>query len=355
MKIVNDVDSRTRSARSRRRVLALTAILVTATLGMAGCARASAGSSSSNEKIGFSAAVLNNPFTVHLVDGVETSGSSAGLNMVKPFNANGDTGQQLGDMNTLVSEGVKGIFLIPADSDAIVPGVKAANNAKIPVITVDTAANGGNVYMNIRADNVAMGKSACEQLGAAAGGKGTFLEIEGDLGTSSGHDRHEGFSQCMAQKYPGVKIISRPSQWVSATAASVAQTVLSTTPISGVFLSSDSVMLAGVAKVMQGLNKYIAAGQPGHVAMVSIDGSGPSLDAIRSGYLDAVISQPVNDYAKFGIQYMKDAIAGKKFKVGPSDHNSSIVLYHGSLADMLPSPVVTKKNVDDKNLWGNSK
>lgn len=314
-----------------------------------------AGGSGDGPQIGFSAAVLDNPFTVHLVDTVESGGKDAGFSMLPTANADGDTAKQITDMQTLITQGAKGIFVIPRDSDAIVPGIEAANNADVPVVTVDTAANGGDVYMNVRADNVAMGASVCEQMGEALGGKGTILEIQGDLGTSSGADRNKGFAECMAANYSDIKIISRPTGWESAKAGEVAQTVLSTNDIDGVFLASDSVMLEAVSAVMKNLGQWVPAGKDGHKVVVGIDGSGPALDAIRGGHLDATVSQPINDYAKFGVEYMQDALDGVEHKVGPTDHDSEIVEYEGNLADMLPSPVVTRDNVDDESLWGNAK
>ena len=34
-------------------------------------------------------------------------------------------------------------------------------------------------------------------------------------------------------------------------------------------------------------------------------------------------------------------------------HNSTVSTYHGNLVDLLPTPVVTKANVDDPANWGN--
>ena len=232
--------------------------------------------------------------------------------------------------------------------------VASANAANIPVVTVDTAANGGKIYMNVRADNVAMGKSACEEIGKLTGDSGTVLELQGDLGTSSGADRHQGFADCMAASFPNVEIIAKPTDWKSAQAADQAQTVLSTTDVNAVFLASDAVMLDSVSNQMQNLSKWVPTGQDGHIGLVTIDGGANALAGIRGGQVDAVISQPINDYATFGVQYLQDAIAGKTQQAGPTDHNSQIVEYKGNLADLLPSPVVTTANVDDPDLWGNA-
>ena len=67
------------------------------------------------------------------------------------------------------------------------------------------------------------------------------------------------------------------------------------------------------------------------------------------------ISQPADLYAKYGLFYIKAALAGQTFKPGPTDHGSTIVQRApGILEDQLPAPLVTKANVDDKSLWGNT-
>jgi simple sugar transport system substrate-binding protein/ribose transport system substrate-binding protein len=105
--------------------------------------------------------------------------------------------------------------------------------------------------------------------------------------------------------------------------------------------------------VLANQKKAAKVGESGHIVTVGIDGSPAGLGAIRAGAMDAIVSQPLDLYAKYGIQYIKDAMAGKTFKAGPTDHNSTVVKNGDSLEDQLPSPTVTKANVDDKALWGN--
>ncbi|WP_292548062.1 hypothetical protein [Mesorhizobium sp.] len=42
-------------------------------------------------------------------------------------------------------------------------------------------------------------------------------------------------------------------------------------------------------------------------------------------------------------------------KEGPTDHSSTVVKDGAYFVDELPSPIITKANVDDKSLWGNAK
>jgi ribose transport system substrate-binding protein len=56
---------------------------------------------------------------------------------------------------------------------------------------------------------------------------------------------------------------------------------------------------------------------------------------------------------KYGLQYLQDAVAGKTFALGPTDHDSEIVDMNGNMADLLPAPVIMKDQASDPSLWGN--
>jgi ribose transport system substrate-binding protein len=339
--------------RTCTRKLAAAASVGLLLMAVASCSRG-ASSKSGETTVGYSAGALDNPFAVRLSKLVVQKSRAGGLNMLSAVNAGGDPAKQVSDLNALIGRGAKGIVLHPRDSDAIVPAIKAANKAHVPVITVDTAANGGDIYVQIRADNVAMGESACKEIGRLTGGSGTVLELFGSLTTTAGAERHKGFTDCMAADFPGVRVIGKNTNWNTATAADTAQTVMSTSNIKAVFMASDSVMVSAVQKVMRNLGQWKPIGQPGHVGVVTIDGSAESLDAVRAHYVDSVVSQPIDQYGSLAAQYLKQAVAGDTLKPGPTDHDSEIVERNGNLEDVLPSPVVTITNADDPTLWGNA-
>jgi len=95
-------------------------------------------------------------------------------------------------------------------------------------------------------------------------------------------------------------------------------------------------MLAGVLNVLKSAHKLTKVGEPGHIFLVSIDGTPYALEQIREGMLDAAISQPLNLYVKYGLQYLQDAVAGKSFAVGPTHHDSRIEDFNG---DLMDSPI----------------
>jgi ABC-type sugar transport system substrate-binding protein len=210
--------------------------------------------------------------------------------------------------------------------------------------------------MTVRADNVGMARSACEAVAAALGGQGKVLELQGDLLNSNGRDRTSGFEGCMKEKYPKIQVIARPTRWEQARAADATQTILGANPdIRAIYMQGSSIMLPGVLSVLKQAGYNEKVGQPHKIFLIGIDGSPYELAKIRSGELDAVVSQPLNQYAQLGVNYLQRAVKGETFVEGPTSHGSRIVRNaNGNLEDLLSAPVITRKNVDDPSLWGNA-
>lgn len=223
------------------------------------------------------------------------------------------------------------------------------------MVAVDVAPDKGKVAMVVRADNVAYGEKACEFLGKQVG-SGKVVQIMGDLASVNGRDRSEAFRSCVKKNYPKLKVLEIPAKWESDTAASKLDTLLNANPdIKGIYMQAGGVYLAPTLQTLKSKGMLKKAYQAGHIAIVSNDGIPQEFDAIRKGEIDATVSQPADAYAKYGMYYIKAAMQGKTFKTGPTDHDSTIVkLPSGILEDQLPAPLVTKDNVDDPELWGNT-
>jgi ribose transport system substrate-binding protein len=307
-------------------------------------------------KLGLSTPFLSTPFFVVMNDFVTKDAKSAGIPMLQPTNANQDAGKQITDVRNLIDAGAQGVLAGLVDAGAIGPALQYAESQKVPVVVVDDKPSTGKVYMTVRADNKGLGQKACEFIGPKLKDGDKVLSLQGDQATTNGRDRTTGFNDCMKSKYPTVSIIEKPTKWQTTLAANQTQTALTANPdIKAIYMQSDSVMLSAVLQVLKRANKLAKVGDPDHITLVSVDGTSGALDAIRNDQLDASVSQPLDGYAKYGVQYLQDAIDGKQHKVGPTDHGSEIVKdENGNLMDLLPAPVVTKENVDDSSLWGNA-
>ncbi|MFH9084871.1 sugar ABC transporter substrate-binding protein [Streptomyces sp. NPDC017673] len=346
------------SKRSRSRITGAAALAVGASLVLAACGStkdtASAGSGGTG-KVGVILPLLTSPFWQSYNDYVPKMAKSEGVEALKTVNSNSDPSQQITDIDNELNQGVKGLVVAPLDSAAIQAGLDQAERKGVPVVAVDVAPDKGKVAMVVRADNVAYGKKACDYLGQHVS-SGKVVQIMGDLASVNGRDRSEAFRSCVKEKYPRLKVLEIPAKWESDTAAAKLDTLLNANPdIKGIYLQAGGVYLAPTLQTLKSKNMLKAAGQKGHIAIVSNDGIPQEYEAIRKGQIDATVSQPADAYAKYGLYYIKAAMEGKKFKPGPTDHDSTIVkLPSGILEDQLPAPLVTKDNVDDPKLWGNT-
>jgi ABC-type sugar transport system substrate-binding protein len=306
-------------------------------------------------KAGLSVSFLQSPFFVVLATLTTNAAKAAGLDWLQPTDAQSDPGKQISDIQTLVNSGAKGLIVVPRDSDAIAPALQYAAARQVAVVAVDVGVHTGQAAITVRADNIGMARSACEAVGAALKGQGKVLELQGDLLNSSGRERTEGFERCMQQQFPKIEILARPTRWEQARAADATQTMLTAhSDIAAIYMESGSIMLPGVLSVLRQTGHTQKVGEPHRIFLVAIDGSPFELAKIRSGDLDATVSQPLNHYASLSVEYLRRAVAGEHFSEGPTAHNSRIVRStSGSLEDLLPAQVVSKTNVNDPTLWGN--
>ena len=313
----------------------------------------SGASYAAGETIGYSSPFLFSQFQVILQDQAVAIAEGAGLKVLSPTNADGDSGKQITDIRSLIGAGAKGLIVVANDSKAIIPALDFAGSEKVPVVSIDIGPDGGSLYAIVRADNIGMGWIACTDMAKAIGDSGKVLSLQGAATSINGRERSQGFHDCMTQEHPNIELIERPTDWDATKQAAALQTVLAANPdLKGIFQQSDYA-LSPTLNVLKQAGRDAKVGEEGHIYNISIDASPQALELIRSGDLDAGISQPLDAYAKYGVQYLQDAFAGKELALGKTDHGSEVVVFNGNKMDLLPAVLVTKANVDDQALWGN--
>src|ERR1700754_420607 len=355
--------STVRNGRQGRRLTAwavrATAAAACGTLALTACGStkdtgASSSGGGGTGKVGVILPLLTSPFWQSYNDYVPKMAKSEGVDALKTVNSNSDPSQQITDINNQLNQGVKGLVVAPLDSAAIEAGLDQAERRGVPVVAVDVAPDKGKVAMVVRADNVAYGEKACDYLGAHIT-SGKVVQIMGDLASVNGRDRSEAFRACV-KKYPSLSLLEIPAAWKGDAAATALDSLLTANPdVKAIYMQAGGVYLSPTLQTLRRKQLLVKAGDPKHIVIVSNDGIPQEYEAIRRGEIDATISQPADLYAKYGLFYMKAALAGQTFKPGPTDHGSTIVQRApGILEDQLPAPLVTKANVDDKSLWGNN-
>jgi len=339
--------------RLRTTTVAACAALLAVTA-LTGCNRGSDSSAGTSGKVGIDLPRSDSDFWNSYNSYIEKDIKAGVVSALPRTNSQNDIGNLVANVQNFANEGAKAIVMAPQDTGAIASTLDQMSKKNIPVISVDTRPDKGPVYMVVRADNKAYGEKACDYLGTQLKGKGKVAEFEGALDSINGRDRSEAFASCMKTKYPDIKVIALATDWEGDTASAKLQTTLASDPdLNGIYMQAGGVFLQPTLAVLQQKGLLKPAGTAGHITIISNDGIPEEFKAIKAGQIDATVSQPADLYAKYALYYAKEAMAGKTFQPGPTDHDSTIVKIPNGLEDQLPAPLVTKDNVDDPSLWAN--
>ncbi|MFF0484889.1 sugar ABC transporter substrate-binding protein [Streptomyces sp. NPDC004435] len=286
---------------------------------------------------------------------IKRGAAAQGLNILPLSNSQNDVTRLVANVQVFQNTGAKAVVMAPQDTGAIASTLEQLSAEKIPVVSIDTRPDKGNVFMVVRADNRAYGVKACEFLGKRLNGKGKVAELQGALSSINGRDRSEAFAACMKEKFPGIQVIELATDWKGDVASAKLQSTLAANPdLNGIYMQAGGVFLQPTLALLQQKGMLKPAGQSDHITIVSNDGIPQELDAIRRGDIDATVAQPADLYARYALYYAQAGAEGKTFRPGPTDHGSTIVQLPNGLEDQLPAPLVTKENVDDPTLWGNN-
>jgi ribose transport system substrate-binding protein len=314
---------------TRRTVLVGAAAL--ATLAKSGLAYAQEG-----KRIGFMIWNTSVPFYSNLIKLANETAAKKGIKL-DIQSGNGDLSTQISIVQQFIAQQVDLIMIAPSDPKGIVPVIREANAANIPVMAVNTSADtstGAKVITYVGVDDFAFGKAQGELLGKALGGKGNVGYILGKLGTSAQLAREAGLMEAL-KKFPDIKILDKQAaDWDNSKALAITQDFLSRYPQGSI----DAIIDQGP----EGVNGANFAAQNGRTEVKFIMGDYPAdvRNAIIKGTVYGTVDQ---DPAPQGSTAIEDAVlvfTGKGSTIPTPNH-------------FLDLPTITKDNVDKyPAAWG---
>ncbi len=215
-----------------------------------------------------------------------------------------DASRQIAQLEDFITRGVDAVVVCPVDSSGIGAGVRAANQAGVPVFTADIASFGGEVVSHIASDNIAGGRLAGEYLVQLLGGKGKVAIINQPIVTST-LDRVQGFREVL-QAYPEIEIVADVNgDGVRDKALRAASDVLQANPeLDGIFAINDDSALGTLDAVED-------FGREG-IVIIGYDAIPPARDAILKGRaLKADVVQYPFKIGQKTIETIADYFAGQ--------------------------------------------
>lgn len=239
-----------------------------------------------SEKVVIGLLVYNdkNEFIQKLVAGAQAKCDEYGYELIS-YSADGDAATEVNNMEDLITKKPDVILYNPVDSDAAGAALSLANEAGIPVITVDRTANGGEVVSHVASDNVYGGELAGEYIKELLGEEGgELLEIQGVAGTSAARDRGEGFHKAVDGVANYTVVDSQIGNWDKAQGMTIMENALQAHPnIKAVFAHNDT-MAMGAMEAAYAANRE-------DIIIIGFDADDDAVQAVKDGKLAATVAQ----------------------------------------------------------------
>ena len=218
-----------------------------------------------------------------------------------------DRDQQIQVVENFIGRKVSGIVLAPLDSQALVAPVEAAQQAKIPVVIIDSGLKSDRYVSFVATDNFKGGQMGGAELGQLLDGKGKVILLRYQVGSASTEEREAGFLDAMKQ-FPDIQIISA-DQYTGPTRESAyqaAQNVLNRfgKEVDGMFAPCEPVTI-GITLALKDINRA------GAVKLVGFDAGVQSVEALRAGHAHGLIVQNPVRMGYLGVMSAVQHLQGK--------------------------------------------
>jgi ribose transport system substrate-binding protein len=240
-----------------------------------------------------------------------------------------DLAGQVALVENAVNRKVAAIVLAPSDPDALVPAIKKAWEARIPVIIIDSAAGDAakDYYQSFLAtDNKLAGELCAKALIAKIGKTGKIAIMSYTAGSGSEVARVGGFKKYI-ETNSKLKIIGPYySNSQMGTALNQTTDVLAANPdLKGLFGANEPTAIGMGRAIVQSRRK-------GKVVAVGFDGNADLQGFIRDGTLEAIAVQSAYQMGYLGVKTGVEIIQKKKV---PRLRDTGVVM-------------VTKDNIDSQ-------
>jgi len=221
--------------------------------------------------------------------------------------------EEINIVESAVDRGVKAIVLAPSDVNALIPAVKKAKDAGIPVVIIDSllAGDASNYVSFLATDNDAAGRACAKALIDAVKAKtgkdtGKIAVMSYVAGVGSEIGRVGGFKDYIAKNSRLTIVTTQYSNADMPTALNQTTNVLQANPdLVGIFGANEPTAV--------GMGRAIAqAGLAGKIVAIGFDGNAALQGFIKDGTLLAIAVQSSYNMGYLGVKTAYDIAFNKK-------------------------------------------
>ncbi|QKJ85590.1 sugar ABC transporter substrate-binding protein [Paramixta manurensis] len=258
--------------------------------------------------------------------GAQDAAKASGKQLVI-FNATDNPVAQNDAIENYIQQGVKGILVDAIDVNGIMPAVKEAAAAKIPVIAIDAVLPAGPQAAQVGVDNVEggkiLGKYFVDYVQKQMGGKAR-LGIVGALNSAIQNQRQKGFEETIKSNSAITVADVVDGQNIQDNAMTAAENLITGNPdLTAIYATGEPALLGAIAAVEN-------QGRQNDIKVFGWDLTAKAIAGIDGGYVAAVLQQDPEKMGAEALKALNTLNAGNKVPK----------------TILVPATVVTKANVD---------
>ncbi|WP_135535923.1 substrate-binding domain-containing protein [Halostella pelagica] len=295
------------SETSRRTVLRGAA--AAGVVGVAGCLNLGSGDSDAENETALSVPSLELTFFARMENAFNNITDERDELGGSFYAAGNSQEQQVSDLETPISQGVDFILVAPITSEGISPVVQQANDADIPVVTIDRNISEGDIATYVASDNVALGRRSmelCHGFMSDLSDKDEYnvVELQGTQGASTTNDRAKGGSEAIESANDLNLLDSQGAGFSTEEAVSVMEDFITSygDDIDGVYAHNDLMAL--------GAHQAVDNADVGDIAITGIDGSEAWVDEVQNVDHYGTLAQLPEEMVRQGVDYGLQAVDG---------------------------------------------
>jgi ribose transport system substrate-binding protein len=233
--------------------------------------------------------------------------------------------KQMEMLQAALAKKPQAICLAALDSKAVVPLLRKAQAAKIPIIGFDSGVDSDIPVSTAATDNIAAAGHAADRMAQLIGGQGEVAAIVHDQTSRTGIDRRDGFLKRMKEKYPKIKVVDvQYGGGDHLKSTDLAKAIIQAHPnLKGIFGANEGSAI-GVLNAVKELRKQ------GKIVVIGYDAGKQQKDAVRKGIMAGAVSQ---DPVGIGYKCVETAVKAIKGQKVPKTIDTGFKWYDKSNVD----------------------
>jgi len=256
---------------------------------------------------------LTNPFFIEMEKGARQAEKELGIKLtVKTGAKETSIEQQIAIVEDAITSKVDAIVIAPGSSIELIPVLKKAQDAKIPIVNIDNrldpviSKDKGLIDVPfISVDNKKAGYLSAKYISDKITKPTKAIIIEGIRGADNGEQRKEGAIKAFAENKNITLVKSETANWNIDEGYAVAKELFTTIPGIGAVFCANDMMALGVVQ-------YLDESKRKGILLAGLDNLSEAKAAITLGKMSDTIDQQASLQGYTGVKEALDLINGKK-------------------------------------------